>query len=512
MCAACLAVCVILVTKLPPEHICPDPSDPYLQRAQHQAGWNHSTQGLNATNAKLHKSHPTLPPEKEEEAAAMSPDQIKTFHREAPRQEFRLFDVREDALDTLRIPYKHLLGSPPSTKKFLSIGISSVKREKGNYLRTTLQSIFSHSSLEELEEVVVVVYLANTKYSINTEVAADLANHFPSEIAAGQLLVVSSYSNAYPTLEGLKRNYNDPPERVKFRSKQNVDYAFLVNFCTNLSQFYLQLEDDVTCSMNFLTSIKSYVTQYITPWTTITFSSLGYIGKLYHSVDLPKLARFLLIFYDEMPCDWLLDLFYKSKAQKEIIQYKPSLFQHIGQYSSFQGNVNNLKDKEFMEVRETYGDHPLAFCSTSIKAFEDHTADRVCFPGPSFFWGVEVKAGDHFTMTFMNSTNIKKLRIITGSSEHPEDTLKSGYVEFGRHRILGHEHITCEAFKKIGDFQNGTFFLDNIDRTAGGSVDCLKIQVSVPQAEWMIIRKVGIWVSREKTLPKNSTNIVATNR
>ncbi|XP_077309726.1 alpha-1,3-mannosyl-glycoprotein 4-beta-N-acetylglucosaminyltransferase C-like isoform X2 [Lithobates pipiens] len=464
LCAACAALCVILVAKPPPEHICPDPSDPYLQE------------------------------------------------RKAPRQELRLFDVREDALDTLRIPYKHLLGSAPSTKKFLSIGISSVKREKGNYLQTTLQSIFSHSSPKELEEVVVVVYLANTIYSINTEVATDLANHFPSEIAAGQLLVISSYSNAYPTLEGLKRNYNDPPERVKFRSKQNVDYAFLVNFCGNLSQFYLQLEDDVTCSMNFLTSIKSYVTQYLTPWTTITFSSLGYIGKLYHSVDLPKLARFLLIFYDEMPCDWLLDLFYKSKAQNEIIQYKPSLFQHIGQFSSFKGNKNNLKDKEFMEVGETYGDHPLAFCSTSIKAFEDHTPDRVCFSGPSFFWGVEIKAGDHFTMTFVNSTNIKKLRIITGSSEHPEDTLKSGYVQFGRHRILGHEHITCEAFKKIGDFQNGTFFLDNIDRTAGGSVDCLKIQVSAAQAEWMIIRKIGIWVSGEKRPPKNSTNIVATNR
>ncbi|XP_072278398.1 alpha-1,3-mannosyl-glycoprotein 4-beta-N-acetylglucosaminyltransferase C-like [Pyxicephalus adspersus] len=449
----CLAMCVILVTKPSPEYNCPDPTDPYLQE------------------------------------------------RKTPSKDVRLFDVQEDALDAVQIPYKHLLGSPPSTKKFLSIGISSVKRKKENYLLTTLQSIFSHSSPSELGELVVVVYLANTKYSINEEVAADLQKYFSSEIAAGQLIVISSYTNAYPTLEGLKRNFNDPPERVKFRSKQNVDYAFLVNFCANLSQFYLMLEDDVTCSLNFLTSIKSYVNHYPLPWTTITFSNLGYIGKLYHNEDLPKLARFLLIFYDEMPCDWLLDLFYQSKAQKKIIQYKPSLFQHIGHFSSFQSRENNLKDKEFVEIMEVYGDHPPASCATSIKSYQEHTADHVCFPSASFFWGVDIKANDHFTMTFQNSTNIEKIRIITGSSEHPGDTLKSGYVQLGRNKMKAREHITCESFTKIGEFHNGTVFLDNIDQTAGRSIDCLKIQVSAPQAEWLIIQKVGIWVRREKTHP-----------
>ncbi|XP_018410294.1 PREDICTED: alpha-1,3-mannosyl-glycoprotein 4-beta-N-acetylglucosaminyltransferase C-like [Nanorana parkeri] len=464
LCASCLAACVILVTKPQPENICPDPSDPYLQ-----------------------ESKPS-------------------------RQDVRLFDVQEDALAAMPIPYKHLLGSPPSAKRFLSIGISSVKRDKENYLVTTLQSIFSHSSPEELGELVVVVYLANEKFSINTEVAEDLGKNFPSEVAAGQLMVISSYKKAYPTLEGLKRNYNDPDERVKFRSKQNVDYAFLVNFCANLSRFYLMLEDDVTCSMNFFNSIKSYVRDYSSPWTTITFSNLGYIGKLYHNEDLTKLARFLLIFYDEMPCDWLLDLFFKSKAQHEIIRYKPSLFQHIGHFSSFQGNENNLKDKDFMEVMEAFGDHPLASCATSMRAYQDHTPHHVCFPSPDFFWGIDVKADDNFTMTFMNSTNIKQINIITGSSEHPGDTLKSGYVLLGRKKIKANEDVTCESFTKIGEFQNGTFVLDNIDQAVGRSIDCLKIQVMKPQAEWLIIRKVGIWVTREETHPGKSSDIVSVTR
>ncbi|XP_075044562.1 alpha-1,3-mannosyl-glycoprotein 4-beta-N-acetylglucosaminyltransferase C-like [Mixophyes fleayi] len=420
---SCFVMCVIMLIRSPgPADInCPDPSDPYLQKAEF-----------------IH-------------------------------QDVHLFDVERDAYETLNIPYKYLLGSPSGTKRFLSIGISSVKRNKDNYLLTTIKSIFTHSSHEELDQLLVVVYLANTKHTENREIAEDIEKHFPSEIAAGQLIVISSYLNAYPPLDGLKRNFNDQPNRVKFRSKQNVDYAFLVNFCANLSQYYLMLEDDVTCSINFLTSIKTYIEQYKRPWTTITFSNLGYIGKLYHNEDLTKLARFLLLFYDEMPCDWLLDLFYKSKAQGEIIQFKPSLFQHIGEFSSFQGSFNKLKDKDFVEVVEQYGDHPPASCFTDIEVFKDNTPDHVCFAGPGFFWGIDINVNNYFTMIFHNSINIERINIITGTPDHPNDVLKSGYIQLGRHKTK--EKKSCEMFSTIGNFQNGTFVLNHTDSAAGESID-----------------------------------------
>ncbi|XP_056383942.1 alpha-1,3-mannosyl-glycoprotein 4-beta-N-acetylglucosaminyltransferase C-like [Hyla sarda] len=423
----------------------------------------------------------------------------------------RLFDVNRDALQSLEIPYKYLLGSPPSgPKRFLSIGISSVKRNKESYLLTTIQSIFGHCSQNELDELVVVIYLANARHTDNRDTAEKIKHHFPEEIAAGHLIVISSYINGYPLLDGLRRNYNDSPDRVRFRSKQNVDYAFLVNFCANLSHYYLMLEDDVTCSVNFLTSIRKYINEYTAPWTTITFSNLGYIGKLYHSEDLPKLSRFLLLFYDEMPCDWLLDLFYRSKAQADIIRYKPSLFQHIGQYSSFQGNANRLKDKDFVEVLIPYGDQPVASCFTDIKAYNDNTPDNVCIPGPSFFWGMEIDSGNNFTMVFQTPTNIKKISIITGTPEHPRDILQSGIVQVGREKDLKKE--TCKIFRKIGEFGNGTFLLDNIDHATGGLVDCLKIQVSAPQANWLIIQKIGIWVRKEKIHNDTLSHVVLASR
>ncbi|XP_073514357.1 alpha-1,3-mannosyl-glycoprotein 4-beta-N-acetylglucosaminyltransferase C-like [Phyllobates terribilis] len=435
------------------------------------------------------------------------PEQSDPYLQRKEVQDNRLFDVNRDALQNLDIPYKYLLGSQSGTKRFLSIGISSVKRKKENYLLTTIQSIFSHCSQNELNELVVVIYLADTSHTDSQNTAEKIQKQFSLEISAGHLIVISSNFNAYPPLNGLKRNYNDAPARVSFRSKQNVDYAFLVNFCSNLTRYYLMLEDDVTCSIGFLTSIKKYINQNTSPWTTITFSNLGYIGKLYHNEDLPKLARFLLLFYDEMPCDWLLDLFYKSKAQRDIIRYKPSLFQHIGKYSSFQGTHNRLIDKDFAEVVERFGDQPLASCFTNIKVYKDNTPDNVCFQGPNFFWGTDIDSGNYFTMVFQKPINIEKIGIVTGNAEHPNDVLKSGDVQVGKEKEKNQE--SCKTFTKIGVFENGNFVLDNIDRATGGSIDCLKIQVSAPQANWLLIQKVGIWV-RMETINNNTSSHVVT--
>ncbi|MEE6498884.1 hypothetical protein FKM82_003246 [Ascaphus truei] len=412
-------------------------------------------------------------------------------------QENHTFAVKKDALDPLTISYKYLLGSRPVTKRYLAIGISSLKRTKENYLTKTIQSIFRQSSNEELEELLLVVYLANREGAVNGGTALEIEEMFYSDVAAGRLIVVSSSLESYPPLQGLKRNFNDSPERVSYRSKQNVDYAFLVNFCAGLSQFYLMLEDDVVCARNFVTSIKNNVNNRDSLWTTITFSTLGYIGKLYHNADLPKLARFLLLFYDEMPCDWLLDHFFRSKAQKEIIRIKPSLFQHIGTFSSFQSNNNKLKDADFVEFAEKFGDSPSASCYTNIAVHEQNGLMNVCNSTAGYFWGTGIREGSYVTMVFHNSVNIDKIHIVTGASEHPNDFLKSGYLEMGREKTEEHGRENCKVFTKIGDFLNGTLEVRNLGKAAGEKIDCLRIQVTASQSEWLIITKVGIWVRKD---------------
>ncbi|XP_053305105.1 alpha-1,6-mannosyl-glycoprotein 4-beta-N-acetylglucosaminyltransferase-like [Spea bombifrons] len=406
----------------------------------------------------------------------------------------RLFDVESEALGALGVPYIRLLGSPPADRRFLTVGISSVRRKKGDYLENTIRSLLGRSSPEELQQLLIVIFLANADHVLNLETAERLADQFQSAIDAGRIVVISSPREAYPTLEGLKRNYNDSPERVKFRSKQNIDYAFLVNYCANLSEYYIMLEDDVTCASNFLSSIKAFVASQSTPWTTVTFSNLGYIGKLYHSADLPKLARFLLLFYDEMPCDWLLDHFLRSKAQSHIIRVKPSLFQHVGRFSSFQADWNNLKDVDFVESVKKYGDEPPATCLTSMQAYLLNDAGNVCNSGRGFFWGQNIKSNDSFTMIFHEPVNIKKIHVITGSPDHPGDILKVGHLELGRQQTQ--DKKSCKFFTKIGDFHHGELSV-SMDDVSGEAIGCLRILASASQTEWVIIQKVGIWLSKD---------------
>ncbi|NXY92640.1 MGT4C acetylglucosaminyltransferase, partial [Alcedo cyanopectus] len=277
-----------------------------------------------------------------------------------------------DTLSVLHnISYHLLAGSLSPHKKFLAVGLASVRRPRGFYLPATLQSLFKQSTEEELQEMVVVVHLADTDPMWNLQVAASIARKFAHHVLLGRLLLIHAPREFYPPLEGLKRNYNDPEERVKFRSKQNVDYAFLLAFAANLSSYYLMIEDDVWSAKSFLTTIrKSLASRERSNWATLEFSKLGYIGKLYRSSDLPRLARFLLLFYQEMPCDWLLVHFRLLLTQKDVIRFKPSLFQHMGLYSSFQGTINRLEDDEFQADALDLPDNPPAALFTTMSIFE----------------------------------------------------------------------------------------------------------------------------------------------
>ncbi|XP_053884134.1 alpha-1,3-mannosyl-glycoprotein 4-beta-N-acetylglucosaminyltransferase C-like [Malaclemys terrapin pileata] len=407
------------------------------------------------------------------------------------------FTVKGNVIDPLPIPYEYLLGSHPTRKRYLSIGISSIHRKNKYYLMRTIESIFSQSSPEELKEIVLVVYLANNDSTLNKQTAKEIKDGFSSHIDEGNLLVICSSLASYPSLQGLQRNFWDKDQSVQHRSKQNVDYAFLVNFCASLSHYYLMLEDDVVCANGFLSIIQQFIRERMEPWTTVAFSTLGYIGKLYHNEDLPKLARFLLLFYDVMPCDWLLELFHQSKAQKEIITFRPSLFQHIGRISSFHTMETIFKDPEFQEDFGDFGDFPAVSCYTDISVFDDYVPEEVCPPGKGVFWGRNVTSGSSFTIVFETPIILQKLQIYTGSAEYKRDILYSGYVELGTVKIKENDSATCRIFRRAGDFRNGTFELDNFGQVMEEQIHCLRIQVTVTQKEWLIIRKINIWVKKD---------------
>nr|XP_013052089.2 alpha-1,6-mannosyl-glycoprotein 4-beta-N-acetylglucosaminyltransferase-like [Anser cygnoides]XP_013052090.2 alpha-1,6-mannosyl-glycoprotein 4-beta-N-acetylglucosaminyltransferase-like [Anser cygnoides]XP_013052091.2 alpha-1,6-mannosyl-glycoprotein 4-beta-N-acetylglucosaminyltransferase-like [Anser cygnoides]XP_013052092.2 alpha-1,6-mannosyl-glycoprotein 4-beta-N-acetylglucosaminyltransferase-like [Anser cygnoides] len=403
-------------------------------------------------------------------------------------------------LDNLSAPHNvsyHLLaGSLSPRKKFLAVGLASVRRPRGYYLPATLMSLFKQSTKEELQEMVVVVHLADKDPGWNARVAADITRKFAHHILLGRLLLIHAPQEFYPTLEGLKRNYNDPEERVKFRSKQNVDYAFLLAFAANLSSYYLMIEDDVWSAKSFFTAIrKAVASQEGTNWATLEFSKLGYIGKLYRSSDLPRLARFLLLFYQEMPCDWLLVHFRLLLTQKDVIRFKPSLFQHMGLYSSFQGTVNRLEDDEFEADAMDLPDNPPAALFTSMAVFENYEPLKAYSAAGGYFWGKSPGDGSVFCIVFHQPARITHVRVRTGSSERQGDFLRAGVLELGRGRQA--DGRDCSAYITVGTFEKGLFERRGLEKGVPSPVECVRIRVTKGQSEWLIIQSIDIWTAAD---------------
>lgn len=341
--------------------------------------------------------------------------------------------------------------------------------------------------------MVVVVLLADFDLNWVHQMLSSIRQLYLKRLAQGQLLVIHVDEKNYPPLTGLKRNFNDPPDRVTFRSKQNVDYAYLVNFSARLSQYYLMLEDDVSCSKGFLTSIRSHI--YSTgssPWVTLEFSKLGYIGKLYHSKDLARLAHFLFLFYQEMPCDFLLSHFRTLLMQDKVIRFRPSLFQHMGTYSSFKGTFNRLKDEDF---HDNPADNPPASVYTDINVFKDHDPVEAYSQGTNFFWGTTpINVGNFFLVAFEKPVILSRIVIQTG--QDGLDILQSAEVELGETLLRPANEVQCAEIHKLGVLNNGYLELQDVYKIVNRSVSCLNIRVTASQENWVIVRNIQVWVKK----------------
>lgn len=54
----------------------------------------------------------------------------------------------------------------------------------------------------------------------------------------------------------MKLTLGDPADQVKWRSKQNLDGAYLMEYAYNLNtRYYLGIEDDVEATENYLEKI-----------------------------------------------------------------------------------------------------------------------------------------------------------------------------------------------------------------------------------------------------------------
>lgn len=381
---------------------------------------------------------------------------------------------------------------------FLTIGISSITRPSGtNYLVKTIELLIDNLSEEDRKEVFVVIFLADFNEAHKSAALAELSNGLKKYIEQDLLHVIFAPRDYYPPLSNLDTKFNDSQERIFWRSKLVVDFAFLMCYCKDLSQYYLHLEDDLIPGASFYPKLRNFIASQKNPWPILDAALMGHTAKVYHSSDLENIATYFYIMYNEMPVDWLLEFWrkikYDRKYYKDLVLPPASLFQHIGDNSSFKGNKDSYKSKEkfFDEYDVKYkGLNPPAIISSSMPGTNPEQAYN---KGSGHFW-VMAKKDDFIIIEFTSATVVRQVFVDTGSYLAPLDLLKLGVLQ-ASFQDNGRETeangvVNCKGFETIGNFKDGRI---KVSLSGNRKVNCLRILVTGDQKEWIFFREIDVW-------------------
>ncbi|XP_020845516.1 alpha-1,3-mannosyl-glycoprotein 4-beta-N-acetylglucosaminyltransferase-like protein MGAT4D [Phascolarctos cinereus] len=412
--------------------------------------------------------------------------------------------------------YPNIIFGKNKTGVSVVMGVPTIKREKESYLIRTLTSLFFQMSKLEEEDCLVIVFVAEVDEAYIKDLAKMVQEKFPQKVNSGVLEMISPPAFFYPSFLDIKLMFGDSEKRARWRTKQNLDYSFLMLYAQDKGKFYLQLEDDIIAKPRYFTAIKDFALRQTSDWLVLEFSKLGFIGKLFRTKDLPLIVQFLIMFYKDKPIDWLLDhLFYvkichpekdsldcAKQKQKLRIQHQPSLFQHMGKYSSLPGKIQNLQDTDF-EKHKLYPLHsnPPASLYTSLKVHEKYSLENA-YLRKGFFWAVSPKAGDYMLIQFSDPLNVKEYVFTSGNVQHPGDKLFNTIVEilpenetdFLSNLLSNGSKFDYEAtnngFFKIGTFENGV--AQGIINPALGKIKAFRLTVLSDSPVWAIVGEILI--------------------
>ncbi|KAJ8299128.1 hypothetical protein KUTeg_023188 [Tegillarca granosa] len=374
--------------------------------------------------------------------------------------------------------------------------MSRLSNEKG-YLYETLDSLIENTSDEDKEEITVVIFVADFNTSWNLLTAQNIYNTYKNFCESGFIHVIHAKSKIYPPFSKLERTFNDPMPRVVWRSKQNIDFALLMLYTKSISVYYMQLEDDVISAKSFLKDIKKFIVQQTKQkWVCLEFSKLGFIGKLFRTNLLDKVANILLTLFDVMPCDILLGSIRDLLGQKKPIHSKQSLFQHIGKVSSLKNKIMPSIDNTFKELgsrvldvmRVPRGDNPDAKIETNLRAATNEYLPEYAYKNSSsFFWASDPGPGKYYRIIFDKPLDISQIIVSTGDRMKKNDILKFGSLKVGKTK-------QCDHLTEVAKFVEGhvdTLIQGVTFPPPSNNIQCISIDIKKSQRNWLVIDKIS---------------------
>ncbi|XP_060904807.1 alpha-1,3-mannosyl-glycoprotein 4-beta-N-acetylglucosaminyltransferase B-like isoform X1 [Labrus mixtus] len=397
------------------------------------------------------------------------------------------------------------------------MGIPTVKREKQSYLVSTLSSLLYSLTPSQKRDILIIVFVAETDSKYVSSIAEIIANNFPTEVLSGLLEVVSPSQYYYPDFSVLKETFGDSMDRVKWRTKQNLDFSFLMLYAQDKGTYYVQLEDDIIAKGDYLRNMMTYTNEEASKeWLYLEFSQLGFIGKMFRTSDLPMISEFFLMFQRDKPIDWLLDhiLWVKVCNPERDVKdcserkaslrrrYKPSLFQHVGLHSSLSGKLQNLKDKDFgSQTLFKAHSNPPAALSSSLKAYQGHSLERM-YKGEDFFWASSPVKHDYILFNFSQPIHISRYLFRSGNIQHSGDKFFNTTVEVlpsNASALVEAVNGSTSSFQQsekgfavIGEFENGV--ADGEIEEALQPISALRLVVHSDAVVWALLSEILIKV------------------
>lgn len=384
---------------------------------------------------------------------------------------------------------------------FLTIGIPSIRRPNTEiiYLYQTLESLINNTSADDKREITVVILLSDLNDTYNDEIARDVYSKFKNFCKEGFLRIIKAPIKIYPNFDMLKSTLHDKIERVKWRAKQNIDFAYLCLYSKNISEYYIQLEDDVLSAGNFSKYIRSQINNVTESWFMLEFSRLGFIGKLFKNEDIITVADFLLYHFEKKPGDLLLGKMLSLKGQTSPIHSVYSLFQHNGKFSSLENKMMPSIDSFFKDADKLIlpimslpkGNNPPAKLVTSFEAvpgyFPSYAYDG---NASSFFWAKTPKRYDHFSVLFETPQNFKRIIVSTGEPTRKKDSLLNSVLFVAVKRNTPIRKGRCGYFYRLADFIDGEVDTKAMGISVPSSIVCLRIYLKRTSKTWVILRDI----------------------
>ena len=386
-----------------------------------------------------------------------------------------------------------------------------MKRPKAAYLTSTLASLVKGLNSSQKKQVLILVLVTDLNREVFQKTAEEVMQHFSSEVKDGLIRIVQAEKSFYPTLEKLPVLWNDKPERIKWRSKQCLDYAFLYAYAKNLGEYFLQIEDDVIVTENYFDLIKQFIkSNEGKEWSVLEFGARGFIGMLYRSSDLDHLSKFLKMYYWVFPVDILFRHYneFQLYGNPEFARYEPPLFRHIGSVSSLKGQVRNLEDIPLGERIYNSSSNPPCNITTSITQHSGSVGIegpyRTQQHGP--FWGQAIKTGDFVLINFTKPVAVVKVVIETGIPSASEDTLGGGILETSTPDQGG----VCNNFRIWQTYRDEPRLRAQSAGERGKVLKCLRLTIAdlkkdkSGNAHWLAIREIAVWVSEDGNASTNN--------